>query len=233
MFPSPHEPIPTPTPVEPTATPPNAALPAAGPSPSWSWRDAFALAWLTGSTLWLVLAAWRIGRLRRALKLAGPAPLEVRDRVASLATLIGLRRPPQTVLVSGNVAPLVWALGGRAGWSSLADSGNASIPTSATPCSSTNWPTSAAATTGSASSSCSRPASTGGIPPSGGRVGPCTRRRSNAATPGSSGSVPSRPATTPPPWSKPSISSPQPEPPASPSARAAWAGSVPSRGGSP
>jgi bla regulator protein BlaR1 len=70
-------------------------------------------AWLAGIVGWSALATWRIGRFRRALRGALPAPLELMERVGVLADRLGLRALPKVVMLHGPVAPMIWALIGR------------------------------------------------------------------------------------------------------------------------
>jgi hypothetical protein len=61
----------------------------------------------------LVVAAVRIARFRRILRLAQPAPAALRAQVDTLARALGLARAPAIGVVPGPVSPLVWALGCR------------------------------------------------------------------------------------------------------------------------
>jgi beta-lactamase regulating signal transducer with metallopeptidase domain len=92
--------------------PPPAAEAPAGTAPLWPWL--LGAGWLTGSLSWLVLVAVRVRRFRLALKLARPAPPELRERVAELARRLKLKHVPATWIVPGRIAPMVWALGGPA-----------------------------------------------------------------------------------------------------------------------
>ncbi len=85
-------------------------------APSWSigWRPVLGGIWLVGSVVWLATAAARIGRFRRVLRFAMPAPLELRQRTEDLAQRLGLARVPGVWVVPGAVAPMVWTLGGKA-----------------------------------------------------------------------------------------------------------------------
>ncbi len=71
------------------------------------------LAWLIGSSLWFVLAAARIMRFRRLLKLARPAAPDLEAEVRTLAGRMQLRQVPEVRVVRRRVSPLVWVLGGR------------------------------------------------------------------------------------------------------------------------
>jgi beta-lactamase regulating signal transducer with metallopeptidase domain len=77
-------------------------------------RLLLALAWLGGSAVWLVVAAVRIGRFRRLLQHAEPAPEELIESVEQLAGSMGLREAPGVWLLPGCVSPLLWAIGARA-----------------------------------------------------------------------------------------------------------------------
>jgi beta-lactamase regulating signal transducer with metallopeptidase domain len=71
-------------------------------------------AWLIGSSLWFALAAARIMRFRRLLKLARPAAPALEAEVRALACRMQLSQVPEVRVVRRRVSPLVWALGGRA-----------------------------------------------------------------------------------------------------------------------
>lgn len=120
-----HPPIPAPTPAaNQNSDPPAVTAHSTSSMPSrpqragpmtvpvrWpSIRTLVAAAWLTGSALWLLLAAVRIWRFQHTLaraRLAGP---QLRAEVADVARQMGLRRIPQVRLVSAQLPPLVWAL---------------------------------------------------------------------------------------------------------------------------
>jgi bla regulator protein BlaR1 len=68
------------------------------------------VAWLVGSALWFGVAAARIMRFRRLLKLARPAPPDLEAEVRTLAGRMQLRHVPEVRVVRRRVSPLVWAL---------------------------------------------------------------------------------------------------------------------------
>lgn len=68
--------------------------------------------WLAGSAATLVIGLIRVLRFQRFLRLAEPVESEVADRVALVAEQLGLRRPPRTVWIWGDLAPLIWSAGG-------------------------------------------------------------------------------------------------------------------------
>jgi beta-lactamase regulating signal transducer with metallopeptidase domain len=69
--------------------------------------------WLAGSALVLLLAAVRIARFRRLLRLAEPAPEEVQDQVWKLCQRLGLSRVPIAWQIDLPLTPLLWAVGCR------------------------------------------------------------------------------------------------------------------------
>jgi bla regulator protein blaR1 len=119
---------------------PPTALGEPGPAPEGSTAPGTTLAaidsraaaltvWLVGSSLWVCLAAVRIGRFRRLLRHAATAPAELQARAEELADRLGLARCPEVRLVPGPVSPMVWALGGppqlllpRALWDAMPES---------------------------------------------------------------------------------------------------------------
>lgn len=84
-------------------------------SPRWTLRPAFliGLAWLIGTTFWLLISVRRIVAFRKSLRLASPAPAELQELAATLAHRLGLKRSPHIVLVPGQLSPVLWSLGGR------------------------------------------------------------------------------------------------------------------------
>lgn len=72
------------------------------------WADWLGWLWLLGSAAWSLLALRRARSFSRALELSKAAPPELAARVARLARLVGLSRPPPTLLVPGRVTPMVW-----------------------------------------------------------------------------------------------------------------------------
>jgi beta-lactamase regulating signal transducer with metallopeptidase domain len=75
---------------------------------SLPWAEGLGTAWLLGSACWFALAVRRARSFSRALVYATRAPPELASRVAELARLVGLSRPPRTLLVPGRVTPMVW-----------------------------------------------------------------------------------------------------------------------------
>jgi beta-lactamase regulating signal transducer with metallopeptidase domain len=71
-----------------------------------------AICWLSGSTLWLLLALKRMRSFHRLLRYSTPAPSWLLDEVAALARRLGLGRTPAVLLVPGKVSPMLWSLGG-------------------------------------------------------------------------------------------------------------------------
>jgi beta-lactamase regulating signal transducer with metallopeptidase domain len=78
------------------------------PGMLWAWLGS---AWLIGSLATAALAAVRVRRFQRVLRDADPAEPEVEDEVATLAGVMGIRRPPGVVFVEGRLTPLLWAVG--------------------------------------------------------------------------------------------------------------------------
>ncbi|HEY7088930.1 MAG TPA: M56 family metallopeptidase [Tepidisphaeraceae bacterium] len=70
--------------------------------------------WLTGSCAWIVLLLIRVKRFRRLMLSASPAEQALQSQVEKLCGEIGLRRVPQTLLLSATVSPMLWVAGGRA-----------------------------------------------------------------------------------------------------------------------
>jgi beta-lactamase regulating signal transducer with metallopeptidase domain len=68
--------------------------------------------WLGGSLCWLVLASTRLVRFRRFLSSGQAAPADLQLRVRDLAGRLGLKRPPQVLVLPAAVSPMLWALGG-------------------------------------------------------------------------------------------------------------------------
>ncbi len=81
------------------------------------WRSTLipwlGLAWLSGSAATLLLAAVRIGRFRRLLRHAYPAPDAVQEQVSTLAERLSLKRAPSTLWVDATVMPMLWAVACR------------------------------------------------------------------------------------------------------------------------
>ena len=80
----------------------------------WLVTHLLLAAWLIGSSLWFALAAARIMRFRRLLKLARPAAPALEAEVRDLARRMQLRQVPEVRVVRRRVSPLVWATSGRA-----------------------------------------------------------------------------------------------------------------------
>jgi beta-lactamase regulating signal transducer with metallopeptidase domain len=68
--------------------------------------------WLGGSLCWLVLASARLMRFRRFLSSGQVAPADLQLRVRHLAGRLGLKRPPQVLVLPAAVSPMLWASGG-------------------------------------------------------------------------------------------------------------------------
>ena len=64
--------------------------------------------WLGGAALFALLTAFRIAAYRYKLRAAVPAPQQVRQMVSEAAREMGLRRPPETWVISNRSSPLVW-----------------------------------------------------------------------------------------------------------------------------
>jgi beta-lactamase regulating signal transducer with metallopeptidase domain len=76
------------------------------------WASLALAAWVTGTVLWLALAAWRAVRFHRLLRFARPAPDWLGDEAAGLARRLGRRRCPGVWLVPGQVSPMLWPVRG-------------------------------------------------------------------------------------------------------------------------
>jgi beta-lactamase regulating signal transducer with metallopeptidase domain len=107
---------PEPPPERATATEPAERLEARpvvfeSPPAEVPWQALALGAWLGGSLVWWAIAAVRVARFGRVLRLTREAPPEVRRRVRELAGSLGLRQCPTVVMVPGAVSPLLWAPG--------------------------------------------------------------------------------------------------------------------------
>jgi bla regulator protein blaR1 len=82
------------------------------PQPDLPWASLFAGFWLTGTVIWLAVAAIRVARFHKLLQLACPAPAELQAETNRLATSFGLRDCPGVWLMPGVWSPLLWAVAG-------------------------------------------------------------------------------------------------------------------------
>ena len=80
----------------------------------WTWSGLLTLIWVLGTLACCFIAALRIFRFQRLLKLAQPASDALQQRAGALGTLIGLKSVPQVVLLPGAISPLLWAFCCRA-----------------------------------------------------------------------------------------------------------------------
>jgi beta-lactamase regulating signal transducer with metallopeptidase domain len=77
-----------------------------------SWQAAVAVIWLVGAGLWWLIAAVRLERFRRLLKVAQFAPAALQRQACNVAERLGLARCPGVWLLPAPVPPLLWVLGG-------------------------------------------------------------------------------------------------------------------------
>ncbi|MFI4850162.1 MAG: M56 family metallopeptidase [Gimesia chilikensis] len=80
----------------------------------WTWTTSLFLIWAVGTLVCCFIAALRIFRFQRLLKLARPASAALQQRAGVLGTRIGLESAPQVVLLPGAISPLLWAFCCRA-----------------------------------------------------------------------------------------------------------------------
>ncbi|QDT86003.1 M56 family metallopeptidase [Gimesia chilikensis] len=80
----------------------------------WTWATLLFLIWIIGTAVCCFIAALRIFRFQRLLKLARPASAALQHRAGALGTHIGLKSAPQVVLLPGAISPLLWAFCCRA-----------------------------------------------------------------------------------------------------------------------
>ncbi|MEX2187112.1 MAG: M56 family metallopeptidase [Pirellulales bacterium] len=71
-------------------------------------RPILAILWLCGACVWIIVAATRLRRFRRAMRHATPATPPLQAEVAVLAERIGLAWTPDVRIVASQVSPLVW-----------------------------------------------------------------------------------------------------------------------------
>jgi beta-lactamase regulating signal transducer with metallopeptidase domain len=102
--------IPGPTPAPMTAIAVSSPSSGAGGVPVWAFA-VLAGVWITGSLIVIGRSVRRIGRFRRALRDALPAPAAIQDQAAALARAMGLRNCPPVLLVPGRVWPSLWMPG--------------------------------------------------------------------------------------------------------------------------
>ncbi len=72
------------------------------------WRSAVWTVLASGALAIAGLAAWRFGRFRRLLACARPGPGNVAGRASTLASQLGLRRPPRVLLLPARIPPMLW-----------------------------------------------------------------------------------------------------------------------------
>jgi beta-lactamase regulating signal transducer with metallopeptidase domain len=115
---------PEPLPVDEALTP----VPEAPSAQPFSWKWPLAGLWAAGALGWWSLAAIRIGRLRRVLRLALPATGDISERVAALSRRLGLNYVPTVYLLPAPLPPMLWAVAGaprilvpRTLWQSLTE----------------------------------------------------------------------------------------------------------------
>ncbi|KAA0141535.1 peptidase M56 [Gimesia chilikensis] len=89
-------------------------LAAAFTARGWTWATSLFLIWTIGTAVCCFIAALRIFRFQRLLKLARPASEALQQRAGALGTRIGLKSAPQVVLLPGAISPLLWAFCCRA-----------------------------------------------------------------------------------------------------------------------
>jgi bla regulator protein blaR1 len=100
-----------------TEDPGSAPTPLVAAATEWLsalWLPVLVSAWAAGAAVCLVVAGRRILRFHRLLRYGRPASPKVCERVARLATRLGLARAPDVLMVPGCISPLVWAVAGRA-----------------------------------------------------------------------------------------------------------------------
>ena len=84
-------------------------LAAAFTARGWTWATSLFLIWALGTVICCFIAALRIFRFQRLLKLARPGSKALQQRAGTLGTRIGLESAPQVVLLPGAISPLLWA----------------------------------------------------------------------------------------------------------------------------
>jgi beta-lactamase regulating signal transducer with metallopeptidase domain len=91
--------------------PPEAPTPSTAPARSpVSLQSSLVAIWLSGSGLWLALAAYRLYRFHRLLRFTQPASATLQARTRRLADRLGLKQCPEVRVVAAPVSPLLWAL---------------------------------------------------------------------------------------------------------------------------
>src|SRR5262249_9058226 len=78
--------------------------------PDFAWLLLLGGLWLSGTLLWLSLAAWRIRQFNRLLGHGRRAADDLQRQAEELAIRLGICCPP-VWLVPGTVSPMVWAWG--------------------------------------------------------------------------------------------------------------------------
>lgn len=75
------------------------------------WLDLIGMFWLTGTCVWLFLAARRVWRFQRLLRIAEPASSSVHALASELADCLNVRCP-EVLVLPGNFSPMLWAPAG-------------------------------------------------------------------------------------------------------------------------
>ena len=80
-------------------------------SPTATILQILAAVWLSGSAIWLAIVLRRIAVFNHFVRHIQPAPLQIQEQTARLASRLGIRSAPQVRLVEGVLPPLLWSVG--------------------------------------------------------------------------------------------------------------------------
>jgi beta-lactamase regulating signal transducer with metallopeptidase domain len=82
-------------------------------TPPFSWMGLLFGAWLTGSTIWVLLCATQIYAFQRLLRHGRLAPPELQWEAQQLADQLGVEHCPDIWLVHARISPLLWGFSSR------------------------------------------------------------------------------------------------------------------------
>lgn len=78
---------------------------------SFPWTAWLGGVWLVGAALWFGIAAVRLWRFGRLLRVGRPAPGTLLRRIARLSKRVELASPPEVRVLPGRLAPMIWGAG--------------------------------------------------------------------------------------------------------------------------